>query len=305
MTSRKRYKKDTKENDITMSQNYASYQKRAAERAQRAAQNGEGKTFQKVGFLKLKHDGDVALVRINVSKPEDLMLADYHQLDASTKYMKVECTGAGCPFCAEAEKQAEANKNTKEPITVSKAKARVFVPMLVSYRQPDNTFSAPEPVIMDAPAAGKSDFVKPLVDKIIDFGPLGSHVLKLTRRGEKLDTTYALDYVPTYDNDSIIPNDFSAFTNFRIDKHSYWVKTNDEMNTFLATGQFPANVTATTATAASTAMTTDAMAAAEQASYVASTTGAPTYSAPSTAAPEQKAVETEIPRRNPNFQARW
>ena len=292
-----------------MSQNYADYQKRAAERAQRAAQGGEGKTFQKVGFLKLKHDGDVALVRINVSKPEELMLADYHQLDASTKFMKVECTGAGCPFCREAEIEAEANKKDKNsPVKVSKAKARVFVPMLVSYRQPDNTFSAPEPVIMDAPAAGKSDFVKPLVDKLIDFGPLGAHVLKLTRRGEKLDTTYALDYVPTFDNDSIIPNDFSAFTNFRIDKHSYWVKTNDEINIFLTTGQFPAATTATTATtatAASTVAATDAMAAAEQAPYVAPATEAPAYSAPSTVTPEPKAAEAETPRRNPNFQAHW
>ena len=296
-----------------MSQDYASYQKRAAERAQRAAQGGEGKTFQKIGFFKLKHDGDVALVRINVSKPEELMLADYHQLDASTKFMKVECTGAGCPFCAEAEKQAEANKKDKNsPIKVSKAKARVFVPMLVSYRQPDNTFSAPEPVIMDAPAAGKSDFVKPLVDKLIDFGPLGAHVFKLTRRGEQLDTTYALDYVPTYDNDSIIPNDFSAFANFRIDKHSYWVKTNEEMNTFLATGQFPATATATATAAPVTAATTanavdvtDVMAAAEQAPHFTQATEAPTSTAATTATTETKAAEAETPRRNPNFQAHW
>ncbi len=177
--------------------------------------------------------------------------------------------------------------------------------MLVSYRQPDNTFSAPEPVIMDAPAAGKSDFVKTLVDKLIDFGPLGAHVLKLTRRGENFDTTYALDYVPTFDNDSIIPNDFSAFTNFRIDGHSYKVKTNDEINTFLTTGQFPAITTATTATTASTVAAADAMAAAEQAPYVAPATEAPAYSAPSTVTPEPKAAEAETPRRNPNFQAHW
>jgi hypothetical protein len=243
------------------------------------------------------------------------MLADYHQLDASTKFMKVECTGAGCPFCAEAAKQAEANKKDKNsPIKVTKAKARVFVPMLVSYRQPDNTFSAPEPVIMDAPAAGKSDFVKPLVDKLIDFGPLGAHVFKLTRRGEQLDTTYALDYVPTYDNDTIIPNDFSAFANFRIDKHSYWVKTNEEMNTFLATGQFPATATATAtvtaapvtaATTANAVDVTDVMAAAEQAPHLAQAAEAPTSTAATTATTETKAAEAETPRRNPNFQAHW
>ena len=184
--------------------------------------------------------------------------------------------------------------------------------MLVSYRQPDNTFSAPEPVIMDAPAAGKSDFVKSLVDKLIDFGPLGAHVLKLTRRGEKLDTTYALDYVPTYDNDSIIPKDFSAFANFRIDKHSYWTKTNEEMRTFLATGQFPA-ATATSAAAPSPTATsaidvTDVMAAAEQAPHFSQTMytiGTPAYTTPSTAAPEPKPAEPETPRRNPNFQAHW
>ena len=220
-----------------MSQSYADYQKRAAERAARQTQgeSGEGKTYQKVGFFKLPNDGDVALVRINVTKPEDLMLADYHQLDASTKYMKVECTGVGCPFCKEAEIEAEANKKDKNsPIKVSKAKARVFLPMMVAYRQPDGTYSQPEAVIFDAPAAGKSDFVQPIVDKIVDFGPLTNHVFKLTRHGLKLDTKYALDYVPTFDNDSIVPNDFSAFTNFRIDKHSYWVKTNADMDSFLS-----------------------------------------------------------------------
>lgn len=288
-----------------MPQTYADYLKRANERKDRQSKSTEGKTFPKIGFLKLPKDGDVALVRINVTKAEDLMLTDYHQLDASTKYMKVECTGAGCPFCTEAERQAKA----KEATTVSKAKARVFVPMVVAYRQPDGSYSEPAPVIMDASAAGKSDFVKPLVDKLVDFGPLDKHVLKLTRRGEKLETTYALDYVPTFDNDSIIPTDMSAFNNFRIDKHSYWVKTNEEINTFLATGQFPQAAATTTASATSTVAATDAMAKAEENPYTAPATEpaaeTATYATPGTTAPETKAAEAETPRRNPNFQAHW
>lgn len=264
-----------------MPQNYADYQKRAAERAQRQAAQGEGKSFQKVGFLKLKNDGDSALVRINLTKPEDLMLADYHQLGASAKYMKVECTGPGCPLC----KAAESDPN------ISKAKSRVFVPMIVAYKQPDGTYSTPEPVIMDATAAGRNDFVKVIVNKLVDFAPLTDHVFKLTRNGIKLDTTYSLDYVPTFDNENIIAKDFTAFTNFRIDKHSYWVKSNEEINAYLETGQFP-QVT--------TQHTTDAVPAGNaQPSYVAPATQAQTQTT------EQKPAETDTPRRNPNFQAHW
>jgi hypothetical protein len=275
-----------------MSQSYADYQKRAAERAARQAQgeNGEGKTYQKVGFFKLPGDGDVALVRINVTKPEDLMLADYHQLDASTKFMKVECTGVGCPFCKEAEIEAKANKETGAPVKISKAKARVFLPMVVAYRQPDGTYSQPEVVIFDAPAAGKSEFVQPIVDKLVDFGPLTNHVFKLTRHGLKLDTKYALDYVPTFDNDSIVPNDFSAFTNFRIDKHSYWVKTNADMENFLSTGTFPAAATTTTATTTTANTTVEAPTA---------------PAAETTTTPAAEAQTETTPRRNPNFQAHW
>ena len=274
-----------------MSQSYADYQKRAAERAARQAQgeSGEGKTYQKVGFFKLPNDGDVALVRINVTKPEDLMLADYHQLDASTKFMKVECTGVGCPFCKEAEIEAKANKETGTPVKISKAKARVFLPMLVAYKQPDGTYSQPEAVIFDAPAAGKSDFVQPIVDKLVDFGPLTNHIFKLTRHGLKLDTKYALDYVPTFDNDSIVPNDFSAFTNFRIDKHSYWVKTNVDMENFLSTGTFAAAATTTaTTTTANTTVEAPTAPAAE-----------------TTTTPAAEAQTETTPRRNPNFQAHW
>ena len=264
---------------------YEDYQKKAAERAARQANSGNTTTqFAKVGFFKLKNDGDSALVRINYTKPQEFMFASYHQLGANTKYMKVQCIGDGCPFC-------EAAKNDT---SISKAKERVFIPMMVAYRQPDGSYSAPEAVIMDAPAAGRNDYAKVLVNKLVDFGSLVDHVFKITRNGLGLDTTYSLDYVPTFDNEAILSKDMSAFNNFKIDKHSYWVKTADEINTFLTTGQFP-QVAKAEATPVATEPTPIPSAQ-------------PTYTAPQTPVqPVEQApvAENPTPTRTTNFKANW
>ena len=190
----------------------------------------------KVGFFKLKDDGDEALVRINVKSVEDLQFASVHQLGASTKWMKIGCHnaigayGGSCPLCA-----AVAAGNT----SIGKAAKKVYVQMLVAYRDKvTGTFSAPIPVIWERPAG----FSREIANKLRDYGNLREVLLKITRNGKAGDmqTTYSIDYaVPAVFKPELIPTDFSAFDNFNIAKHSYWEKSIDEINTFLTTGAFP------------------------------------------------------------------
>jgi hypothetical protein len=104
----------------------------------------------------------------------------------------------------------------------------------------------------------------------------------------------------------MIPADFSAFNNFNIAKHSYWEKTTEEINTFLATGQFPVNNQQTTNNVANVAnaYTTPVNTVPAQTVPVQSIpAAAPQYTAPTTpinapavAAPETVASTT--PARN-------
>ena len=201
-----------------------------------SVQNAQNNASQgpKVGFFKLKDDGDEALVRINLGTVEELQFAAVHTLNAAGKWMKVSCLspfGTGsCPLCTSANGGNSA---------VSKASKKVYVQLLVAYRdKATGAFSAPVPVIWERPAG----FSKDLANKLRDYGNLREVLLKVTRNGVASDmkTTYSLDYaVPTVFKPELVPADFSAFNNFNIAKHSYWEKTPEEITVFLQTGAFP------------------------------------------------------------------
>ena len=213
--------------------NYEQHLAATAQSAQTSA--GANQSGTKVGFLKLPNDGSEALVRINYGSVSEFMMTSYHQLDASQKYMKIECLapqgtyGSTCPLCTAAASNP----------SISKAKTRIFVPMLAAYREASGVLSAPVPVIWDAAANARQDYAKALATKLADFGNLRDHVFILRRHGTGLDTSYSIDYVPSLDSEEYVPKDFSAFANFNIAKHSYWVKSLDEITTFLTTGSFP------------------------------------------------------------------
>ena len=188
----------------------------------------------KVGFFKLKDDGDEALVRINLSSVEELQFAAVHTISTNGKWMKVSCLspfGVGsCSLCT------AANGGNS---SISKASKKVYIQMLAAYRdKATGAFSAPVPVIWERPAG----FSKDLANKLRDYGNLRDVLLKVTRNGVAGDmkTTYSLDYaVPTVFKPELIPADFTPFANFNIAKHSYWEKTPEEIMTFLQTGSFP------------------------------------------------------------------
>ena len=215
--------------------NFAQYQQIAAQ--EQSQSSGDG---TKVGYFKLQNDGDIAIARINIANTDELAFAAIHTISANGRWTKVSChnplnmNGASCALCA-----AHA-ANPKG--TISKSAKKVYIPMMVSYRDPNAAtgYTAPAPVIWERPAG----FSRELANKLMIAGDLRNTLVLITRNGKAGDmqTTYSMDILPETHpifKPDMIPMDFSAFNNFNIARHSYWEKTPDEINTFLATGQFP------------------------------------------------------------------
>lgn len=208
---------------------YAQYQEAVA-RAQ--ANQGSG---TKVGFFKLKDDGDEALVRINCATVEDLDFASVHTISTNGKWIKVSCLnplgayGENCALCT-----AAATNNA-----ISKASKKVYVQMLAAYKdKTTGQFSAAIPVIWERPAG----FSREIANYIRDYGNLKEIILKVTRNGVAGDmkTTYSIGFIPLYNKPELVPAEgLAAFDNFNIAKHSYWEKTAEEILAFLQTGSFP------------------------------------------------------------------
>jgi hypothetical protein len=252
---------------------FAQYQQIAA---QEQAQSGDG---TKIGYFKLKDDGDMAIARINLSSTDEFMFAAVHTLQVGGKWMKVSChnplgmNAAGCPLCS-------ANQANPKG-SISKSTKKMFIPMLVSYRdaQAANGYAPAVPVIWDRPA----QFSRELANKLMLAGNLKDVLVMITRNGKAGDmqTTYSVEIIPATHpvfKPEMIPADFSAFNNFNIAKHSYWEKTVEEINTFLATGQFPERAQTNNQQAVNTMANTANTYAAP---------AAPAYQAPVQAAPAQ------------------
>lgn len=122
---------------------------------------------------------------------------------------------------------------------VDKAKQLVYVQLIVSYKdKATGQWSQPMPVIWERPAG----FSRDIATILAEYGDLRHRLCKITRSGQKKETRYQI--LPV-DKDSpvfkpeMIPEDFSCFNDFDLGRHSYWVKSIEEINTYLATGSFP------------------------------------------------------------------
>ena len=201
----------------------------------------------KVGFFKLKNDGDIAIARLNIASTESLKFATVHTISANGRWTKVGCLNPlgsytdDCPLCA----ANKANPNG----SISKSSKKVYIEMLVSYRDPSSAtgYTNPIPVVWERPAS----FSRELANKLVIAGDLRNTLVMITRNGKAGDmqTTYSMDLLPADHpvfKPEMIPVDFSAFNNFNIARHSYWEKSVNEINTFLTTGSFPERTSDTT-----------------------------------------------------------
>lgn len=214
--------------------NYSDYQN-IVNRAQSAPANSS----VKVGFFKLA-DGEEALVRINCASIDDLKFASVHVPIFGKKF---EGLGSGftpvsclnevgsyditCPFCRAAAENHD---------TVAKATKKVYLEMVVAYKDARTQgWSEAIPVVWERPAG----FSREIANKLRDYGNLRETIFKITRSGAGKDTRYTLDYIPLLNKPELVPNDFSAFNNFNVAKHSYWEKSAEDLEAYLATGSFP------------------------------------------------------------------
>lgn len=256
-------------------------------------------SVQKVGFFKLKNDGDVAIARLNISSTDDLSFASVHTISANGKWLKVSCLNplgsynGSCPLC-----NAAAAGNT----SISKASKKVYIQMMVSYRDPSSPsgYTAPAPVIWERPAG----FSKEIANKLMIAGDLRNTLVLITRNGAAGDmqTTYSMDLIPATHpvfKSEMVPNDFAAFANFNIAKHSYWEKTVDEINTYLTTGSFPEAIKTNANAAPTQAVAPAYTAPVYQAPVAQGSVAAPAYQAPvapvAPATPAQPAASGQAP----------
>lgn len=261
---------------------YEQYQQVVAQA--QANSNGDG---TRVGYFRLKDDGDIAIARINIASTDELAFAAIHTINTNGKWTKVSChnplnmNGASCALCA---------ANAANPKgAISKSAKKVYVPMMVSYRDPNAAtgYTAPAPVVWERPAG----FSRELANKLMIAGDLRNTLVLITRNGKAGDmqTTYSMDILPESHpvfKPDMIPMDFSAFNNFNIARHSYWEKTPEEIQAFLATGQFPERAQNNNQQAVNTMANTTATYAAPTApAYIAPAQAAPQYTAPVYTAP--------------------
>lgn len=236
-----------------------------------------GKSFAKIGFFgkdangnkRMSKDGDEAVVRINLSSVNELHMVSVHpavygsRYEGLSSFSPVSCLrgadGKGeCPFCkAAAEGHA----------VVSKATSKVYVPMLIAYRDvATGGWTEAQPVVWERPAG----FARELATMLKDYGPLKNIVLKIARVGVGTDTRYTFAFIPTLDKPELVPTDFSAFNNFDFAKHSYYEKSAEDMNRYLTEGTFP-EVIKTEAPAVNTTAAASTTQAPDPTPYVAPT----------------------------------
>lgn len=207
-----------------------SYDEYAAIQAKAA----KGTNLPKIGWFKLAPEQE-AIIRMDIASLDDLQFSTVHTLHTKdNRWMRVNCLnqlgqyGDNCPLCTAAEAGAS---------DISRASKKVYVKLLVSYKDPvTGTFATPVPVIWERSAG----FAKEIISYLKDYGNLKETLLKVSRQGTGMDTKYVITYaVPAIFKPDMIPTDFSAFDSFKLERHSYWEKTKEEMESFLIDGVFP------------------------------------------------------------------
>lgn len=182
--------------------------------------------FQKVGYFKLENDGDSTLVRFAYKDKSEFQIATVHVVE---KFKRVVCLRDAkepiekCPLCEAGEK------------VYSK-----FYVKLIEYTKDENGNVVATPKIWERP----SGFARTLDSLCEEYGAdLCDHVFKIKRRGAKGDmkTEYDVMYAnPELYKESVgYVKDFSAFDNFDLSKHSYYIKSFEEIAEYCETGKFP------------------------------------------------------------------
>jgi hypothetical protein len=181
-----------------------------------------------VGYFALTDDGDTAVVRFNISTLDDIRIVSKHTVKSSEgKTRIISCLRTDpkqpldvCPLCAAGERVSY----------------RAYVPV-VYYEQTEDNQTVPVAALWEqAPRIRET-----LQSFTVDYGDLRDYLFKIVRHGKKGDpaTTYTiLPANPAIYKEEIFKKDFSGFEALDFERFVA-TKTAEEMNQFLAEGDFP------------------------------------------------------------------
>lgn len=196
-------------------------------------------------FKSLKKDGDEAIIRLAHNSRGDFEVVSLHKVKTNNnRFVNVSCLRdlyekketCGCPLCKSENKD------------YAKVKSKVFVKFIEYTTDKDGKVVA-TPQVWERPTRfieeivgafndGVSNGLFPATTKLSDV------VFKVRRSGAEGDTE--TKYYLTAGNPTIYPeavyakDALSAFDNYDLTRACYTVKTAEELDKFLATGDFEA-----------------------------------------------------------------
>lgn len=165
-------------------------------------QNTERNTRSRVGYFRLKDDGDEAIVRFMYHTAEEL--ADdarlVHDVTINNRFYSIDCSGdpATCPLC-------------KDGIKTSK---KLFI-KLINYVKDENGNIVPRPEIWTR----SSKYYFTLKSYLTEYGDLTDYLFKIKRVGRAHDfgTQYQILLAPAKDYpEDIYKKDDSLFSNYSL-----------------------------------------------------------------------------------------
>lgn len=185
-----------------------------------------------VKFFALK-DGESAIVRILCNSVDDIDIYTVHNVVTEQwKYgRRMSCVRDPhdpiemCPLCA-------ANKPLMQ---------RMYVKMIQYVTDPQTNQIVPTPVVWERGVNDKQFGARTLAGYLETFGALSNILFKLTRTGEKLNTTYQI--IPNLPAnvfpENLYPNVPNLFDGYEVAGRAFVDRSADDYRVFLATGNFP------------------------------------------------------------------
>ena len=186
---------------------------------------GNGQGDFKVKFFKVAN-GETKVVRFPYKSATEFDTVDVHTIQEGSRFRKISCLRNAyepiekCPLCA-------ANKPVK---------SRFLAKVLYYEQDPTTGAMLPKAGVWDAPIS----VAKQLKGFIQEYNDISTMIFKLSRTGDKLETSYQIIPANTaVYRDEIYPLNYADFEGLKMENRFYFDKTADEMNIYLTTGQFP------------------------------------------------------------------
>lgn len=184
------------------------------------------KQRSKVGYFKLDAGKD-AIVRFDYETSKDFNLVTVHNVKVGNAYRKVSCLRDSgkeplekCPLCAKGEKVSTR-----------------FFAKLIHYTKDETGRIIATPEI--------ANFPKKMADKLVKFiqeyGDLRENLIKIVRTGSGLETEYepVLANPAIYKEELGYVKDFKDLDELDLTHHSYMIKSKEDIEEYLKTGEFP------------------------------------------------------------------